>query len=500
IMAGAYTLVLLSDLPLALRAVIAALVTISLAVAMERIAFRPLRDASPATLLVASFAVSIGLQSLALIVFGAFPRSTHVSSALSQSFVVAGISISRLSALTVGLTVVLLVGLGLFLRHTALGVQMRASAENFWMARALGVRANRVIAAAFAASGLLAAAAAFLLTAQRGEVTPTFGLNAVLIAFVATILGGLGSLVGAVLGGFFVGALTVALQASLPLELRSYRDAFVFAAVLAVIVFRPQGLVVARSVAASVDAAPPSAPVATRAGGTTGPRGIARRLPTLALLCTLVATVSLLGSLGSDSLDRTVINMLVNLTLVVGLYLFVGNSGVFSFGHIAFMAVGAYTAAILTIPVEQKGFLFTAMPDFLRDIHLGTVPAILAGGAVAATFALIVSVPLMRLSGLAAGLGTFAVLVIVNDVAKNWEEVTNGLSGLPGVPQTTTVGSALVWALLALAVAFLFQQTRACLRLRASREDAIAARAIGVKIGRERRISFCLSAFVMGVG
>ena len=103
------------------------------------------------------------------------------------------------------------------------------------MARVLGIRANTVIAAAFALSGLLAGTAAILLTAQTGTASPTMGLNIVLVAFTATILGGMGSLRGAVLGGFSIGVLTVTLQASLPLDLRPYRDAFVFAAVLAVL-------------------------------------------------------------------------------------------------------------------------------------------------------------------------------------------------------------------------------------------------------------------------
>ena len=145
------------------------------------------------------------------------------------------------------MTLALLAAVGLFLRRTTLGTQMRAAAEDFRMARVLGIRANTVIASAFALSGLLAGTAAILLTAQTGTASPTMGVNIVLVAFTATILGGMGSLRGAVLGGFSIGVLTVTLQASLPLDLRPYRDAFVFAAVLAVLVVRPQGLLPARA-------------------------------------------------------------------------------------------------------------------------------------------------------------------------------------------------------------------------------------------------------------
>jgi branched-chain amino acid transport system permease protein len=115
------------------------------------------------------------------------------------------------------------------------------------MARLLGVPANRVIATAFGISGLLAAIAAIFLTAQTGTVSPTLGLTPVLFAFMATVLGGLGSLSGAVVGGFLLGGASVALQALLPVGISGYRDAFLFGAVLLVLVLRPQGLIVPRT-------------------------------------------------------------------------------------------------------------------------------------------------------------------------------------------------------------------------------------------------------------
>jgi branched-chain amino acid transport system permease protein len=217
------------------------------AVLMERIAFRPLRGASPATILVASFGVSIVLQNVAQMAFGSLPKTTNLLSGLSTAYVVGDVSIPRLSVATVAITVGLVAALGAFLRFTDLGVQMRAAAENFPMARLMGVRADRVIATAFAISGILAAAAATILVSQTGAVTTTMGVNVVVVAFVATILGGAGSLLGAVLGGLLVGTLTVVLQNVLPLGLRPFRDAFVYGLVLAVLVIRPQGLIVSRA-------------------------------------------------------------------------------------------------------------------------------------------------------------------------------------------------------------------------------------------------------------
>jgi branched-chain amino acid transport system permease protein len=205
-------------------------------------------------------------------------------------------------------------------------------------------------------------------------------------------------------------------------------------------------------------------------------------------------------TLGPDSLDRVTVLAVIDLTLVVGLYTFVGVSGVFSFGHAAFMAIGAYAGAIFAMPPQTKEFVLPDLPGFLADAHMGAFPATVAAGGVAAAVALVLAVPLVRLSGLTAGLATFAVLVIVNVVARNWQELTHGTAGISGIPTATTVWVALGWALAAMAVAWGFQRSRFGLRLRASREDESAAHAIGVRVARERGIAFVLSAFFVGAG
>jgi branched-chain amino acid transport system permease protein len=247
IMVGAYAVVLVSDAPFVVKVGLALVVSVVVALLMERTAIRPVRDADPTTLLITSFAVSYLLQNLAILILGSTPKSGQVSATLSESFNIGSVSVSKLDVATVVVTLVLLVSLALFLNRTAIGVQMRASAENFRMARLLGVRADRVIATAFGISGLLAGIASVFLVAQTGTVTPTLGLSPVLFAFMATVLGGLGSLSGAVLGGFLLGGASVALQATLLLEIREYRDALLFGAVLLVLVLRPQGLVVPRT-------------------------------------------------------------------------------------------------------------------------------------------------------------------------------------------------------------------------------------------------------------
>jgi len=230
-------------------------------------------------------------------------------------------------------------------------------------------------------------------------------------------------------------------------------------------------------------------------------RTAARATWPLPALLALVAAAAEIAWAAGDSVTRGVVVVaMINLTLVIGLYVFVGNSGVFSFGSVAFASIGAYTAALLVIPPDQKSILQPDLPGFIAHSHYGSVEATLMGGVVAAAAGAVLAVPLMRLNGIAAGLATFAVLVIIRTVANSWTEVTNGAAGISGVPVTTSKNAALVWALIAIVVGFAFQSTGLALRLRGSREDDVAARSLGVSIRTERRVAWVIHAFVMGVG
>ena len=213
-----------------------------LALLSERLAFRPLRGADPSTLLITSFALSYLLQNTLVLMFGARPSGLNILPALSRPILLGEVRIPMIHLVTIAVTLLLLAATGAFLKKTRMGVEMRAAAVDFQMARLLGIRANRVIAVAFGLSGLLASAAAVLYVAQTGGVEPRLGLHLALIGFVATVVGGMGSLPGAVLGGLAVGMVTVFLQVLLPADLRPYREAFVYLAVILILVLRPQGL------------------------------------------------------------------------------------------------------------------------------------------------------------------------------------------------------------------------------------------------------------------
>jgi branched-chain amino acid transport system permease protein len=246
IMVAGYAILLLFTQSAALAIVSALVAAVLLALLTERAAFRPLRGADPATLLIASFAASFFIEKVMVMLVGSRPKGVDFLPLLSGQVAIAGVRLQLLQLANILVSLFLLVATTWFLKSTRLGLEMRAAAENFQMAEVLGIRANRVIATAFAISGLLAAAVACLFVAQTGLVQPRMGLQLVIIAFVGTVIGGLGSLPGAAFGGFLVGAATILLQAMLPPELRVFREAFLFIAVAVVLLFRPQGIIPAR--------------------------------------------------------------------------------------------------------------------------------------------------------------------------------------------------------------------------------------------------------------
>ncbi len=215
IMIAGYALLAVFGTPLPVMLATGLAAAVILALATERVAFRPIRSADPATLLISSFTVSFFLQKTLILFVGARPKGIDFLPALGTQIDVFGVRLQSLQIVTIVVSAVLLVGLTWFLRATRLGLEMRAAAEDFRMARVLGVRANRVIAIAFAISGILAAAVSFLVVAQSGVVQPRMGLSLVIIAFVGTVIGGLGNMTGAVvvaialgmieswIGGFF---------------------------------------------------------------------------------------------------------------------------------------------------------------------------------------------------------------------------------------------------------------------------------------------------------
>ncbi len=212
------------------------------------------------------------------------------------------------------------------------------------------------------------------------------------------------------------------------------------------------------------------------------------------LLLAVVASVS-----GQVVFQRIVIVLFINLMLVLSLQIFMGNSGVVSFGHIAFMGIGAYGASLFSMSPGAKAAALRELYPIFQTVHVPFIPAVLIGGAIAALFAVIVGFPLMRLSGASAVIATFALLVIVHTVLLNWTEITNGPRVLFGVEAKTTLWNTTAFALIAVAVAYWFKESALGLKLRATREAPQAASSIGINLMPMRWVAFILSAFVAGL-
>jgi branched-chain amino acid transport system permease protein len=225
-----------------------------------------------------------------------------------------------------------------------------------------------------------------------------------------------------------------------------------------------------------------------------------RRTAALQLLAPLflVGVAALIGTLVSTSTETYVINALVNVAIVVALYVFIGNSGVLSFGHISFVAVGAWAAGVLSMPVQEKPAIMPHLASLLRDHAIGNVPSLALAAAVGAAYALVIGLPLMRLSGLGAGIATFGVLEITHNVLRYWETIGPGLNTFSAVPETTGLLQASIGAALAVIVAFAYRRSRFGRLLSATREDAAAARAVGVSVYRQRLVAFVLSGGLAG--
>lgn len=213
-----------------------------LAVGSEYLVFRHLRRATPVAMMIASFALGFVIQNTLLAVYGGRPKAISLWPGLNTPVPIGSAQIPLLQLIVILTTLLVVAGLALILKKTRLGLEMRAAAENFTMARLLGVRANVVITGAFALSGILAAAVALIMATQTGVADVRMGGQIMLVAFIATVIGGLGSLPGAVLAGFLIGGVSVLLQAWLPLEARPFRDAFLYALVIGVLLLKPQGL------------------------------------------------------------------------------------------------------------------------------------------------------------------------------------------------------------------------------------------------------------------
>lgn len=194
----------------------------------------------------------------------------------------------------------------------------------------------------------------------------------------------------------------------------------------------------------------------------------------------LVVGALIYTSTGGAARELLIQELLVNVVLVLGLQVFIGSTGILSFGHLAFAQVAAYGAALVAVPVATKATALPNLPLGLGDVSVGPFWATLIGTAVAVAVGAVVGIAVARAGGLAATMITLAVLFVVDQVVKNWTELTKGAGGLSGVPRITTNSWLWLAALVALVVAHWFRRTATGRFAVAARDDELAAASVGI--------------------
>ena len=260
---------------------------------------------------------------------------------------------------------------------------------------------------------------------------------------------------------------------------------------------RPIGATPSRDRRTSLSGAPPL-------GGRPGLAAALRRHWALqalagAALITVALLIAAVWGWNSDiARQGEIITFFINVLIVLGIQVFSGNSGILSFGHLAFVGVGAYVAGILMLDPSFKQGL-TGLPAVLRTEQLAFLPATLIAAGAAGVLALLVGIPLMRLSGAAAVIAILSLLLISNVIFSGWTDVTRGADGIYAVPDYTTVSWAFGWAVVAVACARLFKDSGYGLQLQAARDDDLAAASVGVSIYQRRLLAWVISALLCGI-
>jgi len=501
------------DLTLVPAAIGAIALTAALGVLVDRIAYRPLRNAPRLAPLITSIAVSVVLQSLAQSAWGAEElRFPDFSLARMPPIVLFGaIYLSVMDLVVMAATVAAMIGLALFVSRTRLGRAMRATAEDQTAATLVGIPVDRVIAAAFALGSGFAALAGLLYAQTYGFAHPAMGFLPGLKALTAAVLGGIGSIPGAALGGVVLGFVEALGAGYLP-NGSAYKDAISFVILVVLLFVRPQGLL-----------GKPEMNAAGRGSLLAGTSRLDRgafawlfakldlafaRIGTAgapAALAALAAAI-LVGLLApSDYWLRILTFVLIYGLLASGLNIIVGFTGLLDLGFVAFWAVGSYFTSILFVLVLRQGFGIP--PQEMWWLLYLNLPL---GGLLAAALAVVLGTPTLRLRGDYLAIMTLGFGEIVRIVAINWIGLTRGPMGIRGIPSPNLFGyplgspRMLYFFALALTVVVVFAIVRVARSYVgrawvAIREDEEAAEAMAIPTARYKLYAYAASGFVGGV-
>ncbi|MBW1975471.1 MAG: branched-chain amino acid ABC transporter permease [Deltaproteobacteria bacterium] len=244
LMVAAYTAIYgitLFSLPWYVSFPLAIIITGIIGILLDKCAYKPLRDAPRISLLISAIGASFLLENLALVIIGGVPKAFPRPEVFAKVIEIGGIRIQMLTIYTPIITLILLFGLLYIVFHTKVGKAMRAASVDFETTRLMGIDLDRIIAFTFLLGSSLAAAGGVMWAMKYPQVNPFMGVIPGLKAFIAAVLGGIGNIVGAVLGGFLLGLGEILLVAFMP-EMAQYRDAFAFAILILVLLFRPTGI------------------------------------------------------------------------------------------------------------------------------------------------------------------------------------------------------------------------------------------------------------------
>lgn len=242
---GVYTMLVLmgvSGLPIWLVIVAGCIISIMVGMTMERLVYRPLRGSGEETTLISSLAVSVFLQNLISMIFTPQKKAFHLPEFLTVNHSFGPVSLSTINILTMISIVVILIALTLLLKKTKIGLAMRACSDNLAASQLMGIKINNVVVVAFVIGSGLAALTGVMLAGEYKTIEPLMGFVPGLKAFCAAVLGGIGSLNGAVLGGFIIGIAEVLFAGLMPSDITSYRDAFIFFLLIVVLLVKPNGI------------------------------------------------------------------------------------------------------------------------------------------------------------------------------------------------------------------------------------------------------------------
>jgi branched-chain amino acid transport system permease protein len=466
------------NLPVGAAFVLVAITCALLGLAIERMGLRRLQNSARIAPLLATIGISFALDQLIQIIFTPNPQS-FPNPLPDTRYHFGGVTIRTIDLLIALIGIGTSLALFAFLRYTKWGWALRATAQDRDAAQQMGVETNHTNQLAFALASMLGGIAGMLVGIYFSTVYPTMSFQAGLKGFAANLLGGLGNVPGAVVGGLLLGLIEsygVAAFGS------SYRNLFAYVILIGVLILRPNGIF---SRTRQAPPEPLTGTFITNRRAITLPAWAIVALAVVAALFPLVVT------------DPYWLQILTNAWLMsmvaLSVTLATGTAGQTSLGHAGFLAIGAYASALLT---QRLGWPF--------------VPSLLAAGVIAGVLGTLLVLPAFRLRAHYVAIATLGIGEIVSQIILNWDSLTNGVMGIPNIPAPAIFGwqaffaRELYWyslGLLLLVALFQWQLLRSPLgrTWRAIREDDIAAQSYGINLNRYKALVFMASAAMAGI-